>query len=245
MSSIPAVEDFEVAASFDDRTNTIRINVSDANVSVKPAGQPARSSSSTLCTPCRRYAAAMFISAIIAAGVWAYAKRGSSGTASDADFDIFDPSTWIPDWLDFNPHGGDSPYDFNKWNTNIAGKSACNGLELDVVDKLDDKWAPYFDQAIADWDRGDPDVLTLNVRKDSFYEEFGGCEALQGVLVVCNGDYGNTGKGVIKNHCSACGLLCHECTLPTLCPSHCFLQTGWASIMPSYKWIISYQVLLK
>ncbi|KAL7554251.1 hypothetical protein ACHAWF_017672 [Thalassiosira exigua] len=181
--SSPAV-DIEVAISHEGEEDIRIVHP------VRSSRQPAIRS--TFWTPCRKYTAALFFSAIIAASVFWYMNHSSNRTSSDSDFDIFDPSTWMPDWLDSNPHGGDTPYDFSTWDTKVAGKNACTGLELAIVDKLDDKWTPYFEQAVADWEGGEPDVLTLNVRKDSFYQEFGGCDALQGVLVVCNGDYGNT-----------------------------------------------------
>lgn len=121
---------------------------------------------------------------------------GPRESNSGSDFDIFDPSTWIPRWLDSNPHGGDSPYDFNTWDT----KESCRGLELRIINNLEEKWEPYFERAIADWESGEPDVLTLNVRRDSLHDPIygkssthsSGCDPEQGVLKVCNGDYGDT-----------------------------------------------------
>eukprot|EP00804_Cyclotella_cryptica_P009092 CCRYP_003178-RA/>CCRYP_003178-RA protein AED:0.06 eAED:-0.01 QI:0/0/0/0.5/1/1/2/0/361 len=112
--------------------------------------------------------------------------RNESSTSS---FDLFDPSSWLPsllDHLDTNPHGGNTPYDFSLWNT---GRS-CTGLELNIVDNLDERWKPHLTQAVADWDNGSPDALTLRVRQISEYDPE--CTPVRNVLKVCNGDYGNT-----------------------------------------------------
>ncbi|KAL7536589.1 hypothetical protein ACHAXR_007261 [Thalassiosira sp. AJA248-18] len=103
-----------------------------------------------------------------------------SKDSATSDFDLFDPSTWIPRWLDDNPHGGDTPYDFNTWDT----QRSCKGLELHIINNLDDQWQPYFERSIDDWENGEPDVLTLHVRKPVFHDP--GCEPSQGVMKVCN-----------------------------------------------------------
>jgi hypothetical protein len=122
--------------------------------------------------------------AAASSGVFSSNGQDSGG----ATFDPFDPMTWkLPDWLDNNPHGGNSPFDFNLWGH--AGRR-CQGLELSVIDNLDEKWVPYFQQAIKDWERGDPDVLSLSVSKASVHDP--DCEFVTGSMVVCNGDYGNT-----------------------------------------------------
>ncbi|KAL3777167.1 hypothetical protein ACHAWO_003224 [Cyclotella atomus] len=104
-------------------------------------------------------------------------------------FELFDPTSWLPsllDHLDLNPHGGDSPYDFALWNTGRG----CNGLEISILDNLEDKWKPFLQTAVSDWDDGQPDALTINVREMSSYDSE--CSPVRNVLKVCNGDYGNT-----------------------------------------------------
>ena len=72
----------------------------------QPIPKPSR------CTPLR------VASALILVGVGVLVATTISGgdgedTNAGSDFDLFDPSTWLPDWLDKNPHGGDTPLDFN------------------------------------------------------------------------------------------------------------------------------------
>ena len=69
------------------------------------------------------------------------------------------------------------------------------GLELEIVNALDDRWTSYFAEAVADWENGDPDalVLTISVAKSPDSS----CTPIDGKMKVCNGDYGDTGwRGV-------------------------------------------------
>lgn len=131
---------------------------------------------------CCAVSAIISLSATIAAAVSGFFSKDSSAR----NFDLFDPSTWNPNWQDDNPHGSNEPYDFNTWYTQCS----CNGLHLRVVNNLDDKWNPYFERSISDWENGDPDVLSLHVIELPFRDP--NCELMQGVLNVCNGDYGRT-----------------------------------------------------
>lgn len=72
-----------------------------------------------------------------------------------------------------------------KWRTN-----GSNGLKLEVVNALDDRWTPFFDQAVIDWDNGDPDALTLTTSRVSPDPS---CSPINGKMKVCNDDYGATG----------------------------------------------------
>ena len=113
---------------------------------------------------------------------------------SSEGFDLLDPSTWFPhSQLDGNPHGGNSPYDFNRWNN----QNSCRGIDLDIIDNLDSKWGPYFQQSINDWEAGSPDVLSLSVYKSRYSDPK--CEASINVIKVCNGDYGATDWVGINN----------------------------------------------
>eukprot|EP00970_Alexandrium_tamarense_P015094 scaffold4733_cov170-Alexandrium_tamarense.AAC.8 len=96
---------------------------------------------------------------------------------------------WIPflEFLDNNPHGGNTPYDFSLWRTPLR---SCRGLELYIVDNLDDRWKPFLQQAVDDWDNGSPDALTLHLRQITTRDP--DCTPVQNVLKVCNGDYGKT-----------------------------------------------------
>ena len=63
------------------------------------------------------------------------------------------------------------------------------GLQLTMVNALEDKWQVVFALAIADWDFGNPDALTLNTEQ---IEHDVTCESIDGKVKVCNGDYGDT-----------------------------------------------------
>jgi len=70
-----------------------------------------------------------------------------------------------------------------------GGASNAGGLELTLLNCLDDEWHPFFDVAVEQWDNGSPDTLTLNTLLRSPDPT---CTRLMGVLKVCNGDYGAT-----------------------------------------------------
>jgi hypothetical protein len=48
----------------------------------------------------------------------------------------------------------------------------------------------YFDEAVNDWNNGDPDVLTLTSSVAGYDPD---CKPIEGVMKVCNNDYGDTG----------------------------------------------------
>ena len=64
-----------------------------------------------------------------------------------------------------------------------------NGLDITVLNALDDRWTSIFDASILDWDNGQPDALTLSTRKVAVDPD---CSPVDGRIKVCNGDYGAT-----------------------------------------------------
>jgi hypothetical protein len=70
------------------------------------------------------------------------------------------------------------------------------GLELTLINALDQEWYPYFNRAVQQWDSGTPDSLTLStVTSDPDSE----CSPVSGFMKVCNGNYGKTGwEGINK-----------------------------------------------
>lgn len=72
-----------------------------------------------------------------------------------------------------------------KWPTDGTG-----GLELEIVNALDDRWTPFFDQAVIDWENGDPDALSLTTSRAS---PDSSCQSIDRKMKVCNGNYGATG----------------------------------------------------
>lgn len=71
-----------------------------------------------------------------------------------------------------------------------VGTKGQGGLTLEVLNALDDSWQSFFQQAISDWDSGTPDALTLSTSQST---PESACEQVDGVMKVCNGDYGETG----------------------------------------------------
>eukprot|EP00585_Thalassiosira_rotula_P007731 CAMPEP_0196159766 /NCGR_PEP_ID=MMETSP0910-20130528/46487_1 /TAXON_ID=49265 /ORGANISM="Thalassiosira rotula, Strain GSO102" /LENGTH=343 /DNA_ID=CAMNT_0041424691 /DNA_START=293 /DNA_END=1325 /DNA_ORIENTATION=- len=69
------------------------------------------------------------------------------------------------------------------------------GLHLTLRNALDDTWQDEFDSAVADWQESDALVLTaekVEVDHD--------CERVDGVMVVCNANFGATGwVGINEN----------------------------------------------
>ena len=65
------------------------------------------------------------------------------------------------------------------------------GLSLSILNALDDTWQDLFYTSYEDWDRGIPDALKLSTERLPI--EYDGCEPVEGVMKVCNGQYGETG----------------------------------------------------
>ena len=109
------------------------------------------------------------------------------------------------DWIDIDPFDGydDDGNIFNGGGEGGNGggnqgdpsnafrwKNKGKGLELEILNALDDTWQTTFDIAIADWDQGTPDSLSLFVTQ---VEPESVCEAVDDKMKVCNGNYGDTG----------------------------------------------------
>jgi hypothetical protein len=73
----------------------------------------------------------------------------------------------------------------SSWPTSGKG-----GLELEIVNALDDTWQDEFKLAVSDWENGDPDSLTLSVTRG---EVDYACTQQDGVQKVCSGNFGDTG----------------------------------------------------
>jgi hypothetical protein len=64
------------------------------------------------------------------------------------------------------------------------------GLSLEIYNACSDDWDSAFAEAVTDWDSGTPDALTLTTKK---VDRDLTCEFIEGLIVVCNDDYGDTG----------------------------------------------------
>jgi hypothetical protein len=97
---------------------------------------------------------------------------------------------------------------FSKVNESEANRwpNDGSGLDMQLVNCLDSFWYDYFDQAVQDWDNGSPDALTLSTEVGTPESE---CSAVDGIIKVCNGDYGETdwkGASVVSffDHSGSC-----------------------------------------
>lgn len=73
--------------------------------------------------------------------------------------------------------------------------TGSGGLQLEVLNALDDQWIPAFEEYIARWDAGYQndtntiDPLSLSVERVAVDPD---CEPVDGKLKACNADYGET-----------------------------------------------------
>ena len=64
-----------------------------------------------------------------------------------------------------------------------------NGLRVTIINALSDDWQTTFALAVTDWNFGDPNAVDI-VEKIGIYTP--NCEAPDGTIIVCNGDYGDS-----------------------------------------------------
>jgi len=64
-----------------------------------------------------------------------------------------------------------------------------NGLTITVINALSDEWQNTFALATEDWTNGEPDAIEI-IEETAAYDR--DCEAPDGKVVVCNGDYGDS-----------------------------------------------------
>ena len=137
------------------------------------------------CPSFRRCFSCILLLVVIAAGVYA-ALYFTGNTSVVGDFGIPDPQQFREE----DPFNNANPKDANLWITKGVG------LELTVINALEDHWDEFFTTAVAQWDNGTPDALTLTVQ---YEDPQSVCSAENGVLKVCNGNYGDTNwRGINK-----------------------------------------------
>lgn len=87
------------------------------------------------------------------------------------------------DFYDNDPFLSDNST--NSWPTSGTG-----GLDLEILNALDDTWQSEFNLAIDDWENGNPDALTLTVSQGEVDYT---CSKVDGLQKVCSGNFGDTG----------------------------------------------------
>ena len=136
----------------------------------------------------------LVLAALAAVGIYLAVDLTGSDSPQDLIPEDFDPRDYIPTLEEFfheDPYNATTPEEANRWD-HTNGRS---GLQLQIVNALEDSWTPYFERAVSEWDNGDPDVLTLSTSRGSYPDVE--CAPIEGVMKVCNGDYGQTGwKGI-------------------------------------------------
>lgn len=81
-----------------------------------------------------------------------------------------------------------NPNATNRWD------HTGDGLNMTIINALDQQWYTYFYTAVKNWDNGSPDALTLTTQTS---QSDSSCTGVMGVIKVCNGDYGATDwKGI-------------------------------------------------
>jgi len=116
---------------------------------------------------------------------------GTIGTKINDVLDNLDGFEWGNFFQD-DPWQGET--DVTLWKEKYIERNG-GGLTLTIVNNLNDKWQEEFEVAVADWKRSD--ALTLTVEKGSADK---GCTREQGVMVVCNDNFGDTGwVGINEN----------------------------------------------
>mmetsp|Transcript_14924 Transcript_14924/g.19546 ORF Transcript_14924/g.19546 Transcript_14924/m.19546 type:complete len:311 (+) Transcript_14924:20-952(+) len=91
--------------------------------------------------------------------------------------------------VDWDKGFNEDPYGGSEDNTTIIWQQAKGyGLTLTLQNALDDNWQTEFAAAFADWQESEAlDISTVRVDVDN------SCTRVEGVMKVCNGNFGDTG----------------------------------------------------
>ena len=103
-------------------------------------------------------------------------------------FHLRPTSNFFPTLRNFHaedPFNVTTPAEAQRWPTN------GHGLAITIQNALDSNYYSYFDTAVSDWNSGKPDVLNLTTSVAA--QPDSNCSAIEGIIKVCNGNYGATG----------------------------------------------------
>jgi hypothetical protein len=148
------------------------------------------------CSLCRLINIALTLGLLGAGGyvLWYYLGQPSAeeirDTLGNIDFgdftDVLDNFTGFdPGFFNEDPYVGDNTTQLWRGYTDGVG-----GLTLSLRNALDENWYTEFNEAVNDWNNCDPKVLDLS---STIIDVDHNCEHLDGVMKVCNGNYGDTG----------------------------------------------------
>lgn len=107
--------------------------------------------------------------------------RRSVVSGGKGGFDPFDPADWFGggEWETGYKQGN------NAWASSTQGFS---GLDLRVLNNLDESWQDTFFTVMNEWDKGDPDAVSFRIERITDPS----CQMVPDAMVVCNGNYGRT-----------------------------------------------------
>jgi len=129
-------------------------------------------------------------------------------TELDFDWDLSDFTDVLDGLSDFSfgdlfnddPKLGDNST--KNWMDKLV-QPTNGGLHLKLRNALDDTWQEEFDDAVKDWQESDALVLTAE-KVDVDHD----CKPVDGVMVVCNANFGATGwVGINENMISGQGIV--------------------------------------
>jgi len=106
--------------------------------------------------------------------------------------------------FDFGQFFNDDPFAGNTtvtlWQEKFIERDN-GGLQLTIVNSLSEEWQEEFDVALADWQESEALTLSVEVEPvDNAWENEKKCKRQDGLLVVCNGNFGETGwVGICEN----------------------------------------------
>eukprot|EP00934_Nitzschia_sp_Nitz4_P003787 Nitzschia sp. Nitz4//scaffold177_size45885//35698//36726//NITZ4_007211-RA/size45885-processed-gene-0.50-mRNA-1//-1//CDS//3329539073//3777//frame0 len=118
--------------------------------------------------------------------IWFLAGEPSKEEIKDNWSDVLDGNF---SGLDFGDFYDSDPFLSDNTTSNWP-TSGTGGLNLEILNSLDDSWQTEFSTAIDDWDNGDPDALTLTITRGQVDNA---CTQVEGVQKVCNSNFGETG----------------------------------------------------
>ena len=84
-----------------------------------------------------------------------------------------------------SPFNATTPAEADRW------PNTGHGLAMTLQNALESKYDSYFNLAVQQWNNGTPDCLTLSTTMASAPDA--NCTPVDGIIKVCNGNYGATG----------------------------------------------------
>jgi hypothetical protein len=148
------------------------------------AARVAEAAAQPATTSCRRRLLTQLMPCLCVLGGAAviYLVLSSTGNADVIPIPGFGQGPFLSD---SDPFDGLNPWEVARWRNGGTG-----GLQLTVVNALEESWNDVFPVVVADWDNGVPDALSLSVEAATA-PDFE-CDPIEGKSKVCNGDYGDT-----------------------------------------------------